>query len=367
MNVVSMPMRGRVGSKTRRRSINKNNDQWMLLLTLLLLISISKIIAFQAKTSIPLPYGGRRRHCFTAALALSSKSELGFLSFDLDDTLFHTGKVVRAANQAMIATMKEYGCEDVTLPEYLETTRSVRKTLTGPITYRGLRELAIRTTFENSKTFRPPTRSTTSTSTLEELAKVCYVAWEQERHAAAERYLFTDCVETLEQLRSKYPDACIAAITNGAGNPLEMTNTISHLFDFRVSGEDSEVFPHRKPHAFIYEYSFEKYKQHRASQFDAEKAWLHVGDCLANDVSASADCGAKAIWMCLEDDDDSAASRLIDTKKIPEWSTAPKEEIEQRAKQIEEGKTKVTAKITNLSELPAAVASILLGATSNVV
>ena len=284
-------------------------------------------------------------------LAARAGDQLGLLSFDLDDTLFHTGKVVRAANDVMIEAMQERGCEDLTLPQYLDTTRSVRKALPAPITYRGLRELAIRTSFEHSKVFQ------SGGIDVNAYVQDCYEAWEKERHQAAERFIFEDAVQTLEQLRSLYPDACFAAITNGAGNPLMMPNTLAPFFDFRVSGEDADVFPNRKPHAYIYEYSLEKYQ--KLSGSNLKGTWCHVGDCLANDVGASADCGAKAVWMCLGDDDDAAASRLLDPKKYPEWSTASEEEIAKRAKEVEAGMTKMTAKIGTLSELPDALADIL--------
>jgi FMN phosphatase YigB (HAD superfamily) len=274
-------------------------------------------------------------------LAARAGDQLGLLSFDLDDTLFHTGKVVRAANDVMIEAMQERGCEELALPEYLDTTRSVRKALSAPITYRGLRELAIRTSFEQSNVFQRTGRN------LDAFVQDCYEAWEKERHQAAERFIFEDAVRTLEQLRSLYPDACFAAITNGAGNPLMMPNTLAPFFDFRVSGEDSDIFPNRKPHAYIYEYSLEKYQQLSGS--NSKGTWCHVGDCLANDVGASADCGAKAVWMCLDDD----------AERLPEWSTAPKEEIEKRAKEVEAGMTKVTATIGTLSELPDTLADIL--------
>ena len=368
MNVGWMPMPDEAGSEYSHGHSITNRSIKLTIISTFLLIST---MMMSRSMAYPLSRGSvQHRRGYETSLtrrttllqASSSDSqepkqqgakELGFLSFDLDDTLFHTGKVVRAANEVMLATLHDFGCTDVTLPEYLETTRAVRKTLDAPITYRGLRELAIRTTFETSKNFQ------VSSSNLDELVQTCYLAWETERHAAAERYLFEDCIETLESLRNKYPDTCIAAITNGAGNPLEMTNSIARFFDFRVSGEENAVFPHRKPDAFIYQYSYDKYKQLCGADNIHDKAWLHVGDCLANDVSASADCGAKAIWMCLGEDDDSAAARLIDTKKIPEWSTAPKEEIEERARKIEEGKSKVSAKISNLSELPAAISKVL--------
>ena len=73
-----------------------------------------------------------------------SDSHLGILSFDLDDTLFHTTNVVRAANEKMIQTMIEQGCNDAALPVFLETTKSIRKTLEKPLTYQALRKRAIK-------------------------------------------------------------------------------------------------------------------------------------------------------------------------------------------------------------------------------
>jgi FMN phosphatase YigB (HAD superfamily) len=329
----------------------------MMMTTLLLVaLAIPGIHAFSPSSTTTVP----RRSSLVALQGQARK--LGLLSFDLDDTLFPTGQVVRAANEVMIATMQDFGCTDATIPVFLDNTRAFRKTLDAPITYRDLRKSSIRKTLQASSTFH--LRSTTGGQDIDMdididvVVNDCYEAWVKERHAAAERLVFDDAVETLQVLRSLYPDACIAAITNGAGDPLCMTNSLAPFFDFRVSGEDDEVFPHRKPHPYIYEYTLKKYGNTSATN-EGIGVWCHVGDCLANDVGASTACGAQAIWMCMEDDEDAAASRLVDTKKIPEWSTATTSELEQRAKQIEEGKQAVAAKIDKLSQLPEAIALIL--------
>jgi putative hydrolase of the HAD superfamily len=203
---------------------------------------------------------------------------------------------------------------------------------------------------------------------LNDLVDLCYNAWVQERHDAAERHLFPNAVETMERLRLMYPTTTFAAITNGAGCPLKMTSTLAPYFDFRVSGEDDDVFPHRKPHPFIYEYSVEKHKKLQSTNkqnSNLNGVWCHVGDCLANDVGASADCGAKTIWMCLEDNPDSAAARLLtDARNTPIWSTATAEEIQKRALQVQQGRTKVGATIGSLAELPDAVSKILPSANT---
>jgi len=282
-----------------------------------------------------------------------AKPTLGLLSFDLDDTLFPTGQVVESANQVMIERMHEIGCKDATIPLFLDNTRSIRKGLTEPITYRDLRKKTIRMTLLESTAFQNDEIG----KELDLLVEDCYAAWVNERHAAAERFVFDDAVETLQSLRVKYPDACIAAITNGAGNPLVMSKTLAPFFDLRVSGEDDGVFPHRKPHPYIYEYTLKQYAS--KSGDDAGSVWCHVGDCLANDVGASASCGAQAIWMCTEKEEDSTASRLVDTRRVPVWSTASTHELERRAQQAAKGKESVAAKIERLAELPDAIEKIL--------
>ncbi|KAL3935004.1 MAG: hypothetical protein SGARI_003147 [Bacillariaceae sp.] len=272
----------------------------------------------------------------------------------------------------MIATLHSHGCTDVNIDEFLDTTRSIRKTLDGePITYQNLRKAAIQRTLETSPAFAKAAEGRQSTVAAQQqlgdddIVQECYSAWEQERHLAAEDHLFEDAIETMQSLRETYPRTRFAAITNGAGDPLAMDRTLKPFFDFRISGEEEGVFPHRKPHPRIYEAALQENsnQQVQVEDKDVDGVWCHVGDCLANDVGASADCGAKAIWMCcLEEDDDgpdadAAATRLIDT--VPKYSTATAEEMESRARQVAEGRSKVAASITRLSQLPDAIARIL--------
>jgi FMN phosphatase YigB (HAD superfamily) len=282
--------------------------------------------------------------------------DLSLLSFDLDDTLFPTREVVQQANLVMMRAMKERGCpEHVTVDTFLENAKRIRKALPGgeAIRYGDLRRRAIeRTMRENA--------SNAAAADVKILVMVeeCYQVWVEERHRAAELFLYPDAVETLQRLRDLYPTALFAAITNGAGDPLMMTETLAPLFDFRVSGEDDGVFPHRKPHPHIYRYSLklhEKEQQRRGRRSDGG-VWCHVGDCLANDVGASADCGARAIWMRRPDGSPESSDS---DQTTPAWSTASAEEIAQRAVVAEAGRSKVAASIRSLSDLPAVIANIL--------
>jgi len=184
----------------------------------------------------------------------------------------------------------------------------------------------------------------------------------------------------LEKLRSEYPNATIGAITNGKGNPLMMKDTLCDLFDFCVSGEDDDVFPHRKPHEGIYNVALQRYKDllHLEgddniclTKDDDRICWIHIGDDLANDVGASAKCGALAIWVDLssKEYDQTASARFKENilnkndvnnnEKQPFWSTASSDEVEKRKKLNKKAFKFVSAKIEKLSSLPDAIRGLL--------
>jgi putative hydrolase of the HAD superfamily len=284
---------------------------------------------------------------------VTGRRTLGFLSFDLDDTLFPTSQVVNDANHRMIEHMREYGFADASIPAFLDATRSIRQSLDRPIKYTDLRKRAIEMELK-----RLTGSDLEAPAGLPELVETCYQVWETERHAAAERYLFIDAISTLESIRHQYPGTCIAAITNGKGNPLLMPNTVATYFDFCVSGEDDNVFPNRKPHAGIYHVALEKYRTLYPHHDENSHVWCHVGDCLANDVGASAECGAYAVWLCPEEQGpEFAASRLglSNQQNQPSWSTASQTDSQERSMRAEIAKEKIAKRITRLSELSDAV------------
>jgi len=359
----------RVELNPRVSSLGKASPSFFCILVLLSICQLSQSVVGFGVSSVVGTFSQRSNTNHFAAdgdsIANGADSPLRLISFDLDDTLFPTTEVVRAANMKMLEALKERGCGEVALPDYLATTKTIRRGLESPSTYQGLRKMALKQTFLNAGI---------ENDKLDEWANECYQAWEEERHAAAERYLFEDAIETLQTLKATYPDVALVAITNGAGDPLQMKETLAPYFDFTVSGEMDAVFPHRKPHNFIYEYTLQQYQEKIGAVEDfvpATGGWVHVGDCLANDVGASSRCGAQAIWFCHLDDEmegdqetiqQMGALRLVeskDTAQTPEWSTATPEEVAARKKQIEDGKKYVSASIHRLSELPDAVKSVL--------
>lgn len=246
---------------------------------------------------------------------------LGLLSFDLDDTLFPIRPVVEDANEAQMKFMNEKASADFTVADFLLATKRIRMELSQPITYTELRKRAIAELMGSN-----------------EFVEDAFDVWLLERQASANRNLYADAIDTLDILRLLYPDIPFIAITNGRGDPREMPKLCEYFNDC-ISGEDTNV---RKPDPRIYERALEGIDLNNS-------CWVHVGDCLANDVGASASCGALAVWL----------ERPIDG--VAEWSTATTKDILERRKQQDAAQEKIAVKIQELLELPAAIEDLLGG------
>jgi len=372
--------------------------------------------------------------------------QLHLLTFDLDDTLFPIQPVLDDANEAMVRAMHRLGYSDVTNEDVVSASKLIRRELRevqsggGVMTYTELRKTSIRRVLEcyfltgscssssSSSLQRQSQRrlrleplqqesllqNNAESSTAAALGKntihdsvVDHVfdTWLSERHASADRNLFSSAIEMLKQIRTMrtthHPyislqngmynnrndddydfkasagigaatkgKVVIGAITNGRGNPFDMPS-ISPYFDFCISGEDEGVFPKRKPDRGIYEAALRRYRDlvlvetkngsvgdsalREEEDNDIVLNWVHVGDDLANDVGASASCGAKAVWLIEESLEDETG------EVVPSWSTATNEELEKRAKLDEMARQYVSAKIDKLDELPSVIMGILEG------
>ena len=273
------------------------------------------------------------------------RAELGLLTFDLDDTLFPIDETVMDANARQLQCMNQIlisACNrpalNITEHDFQNTMYEVRKNISDPISYSDLRKLTIRNILLEDEFLK-------NEENVDGYVDKAFDAWLQERHIAAERYLFPEALATLQELKKQYPDICIAAITNGRGNPLHMKYSLAPFFDFCISGEDEHVFPHRKPSPKIFELAIERYRKlypHHSSL--SERIWCHVGDCLINDVGASAACGAYAIWFCPNEtsvaNGQNPSVSLAGLRNIPSLETTSQ---------------KISVRVTNLSQLPAAI------------
>ena len=59
-----------------------------------------------------------------------------------------------------------------------------------------------------------------------------YLAWERERHQSAERHLYPDVRESLQQIKEEHPNMIIGAVTDGKANPMLMVFSLAPYFDF---------------------------------------------------------------------------------------------------------------------------------------
>ena len=282
---------------------------------------------------------------------VSGGARLGLLSFDLDDTLFCTSTVVQDANDVMLQHLSHYEC-DTSVAEFQLTTRTIRQRLTEPITYTELRKRAICAEMER----------VTGQTPSHEIVDACFYAWLDERNVSAGKNLFPHTVQSLQKILDRLPDICIGAITNGRGNPLHI-DPLKHFFQFCVSGEDDDVFPARKPSPGIYKKALEVYRHTHRHQLDDTDSylWIHVGDCLANDVGASAALGAYPVWYAPYhvESERTVAMQQKSPAKQPFYSTASQEDLQGRARLAEAAQEKVAARIQSFEELPDTIERIL--------
>jgi len=272
-----------------------------------------------------------------------SYKKLHLITFDLDDTIFPIGPVVAEANDAMILRLQTFGYTDANDDEIVAASKRIRTELREvgeALTYTDLRKQSIRREIMRLTNLQ---HHQVDDSVVEDV----FDSWLSMRHASADKYLFSGCVDALEAIRQQHPDAIIGAITNGRGNPLCMPS-VKDFFHFCVSGEDEGVFPKRKPDKGIYEAALKTFFNLREESLDSLN-WIHVGDDLANDVGAAAMLGAKSIWLSAEEEE----------SELPSWSTATKEEMERRAQLNYSAKEHVSKKISHLNELESAVMHIL--------
>lgn len=308
------------------------------------------------------------------------------ITFDLDDTIFPVGPVVHDANKELIKHLNDSGFVQITQESLIASTKLIRNELVTKenkvVTYTELRKRAI--CYEMNHNHDNVNVNVNEFVYTDPNVVQAYDLWEMNRHLAAEKHLYHDTIPMLQSLKEKYPDATIGAITNGKGNPLHMKQTVHEYFDFCISGEDENVFPFRKPHEEIYKKTLDFFfnlRSNNQKDEDSDKkknvCWVHVGDDLANDVGASAKCGAIAVWVDLNEGEYSQnQSTLAKTEEgtinsnndkatnQPFYSTATKEEIEKRKMLNDASMKYVSAKIERLSDLTDTIQNMVTGTGS---
>lgn len=204
-------------------------------------------------------------------------------------------------------------------------------------------------------------------------------AWEMERHHAAERHLYQECMDMFSQIKQEHPGVIIGAVTDGKANPAFMTFTLAKYFDFCVSWEDDQGARRKffkelgsvegnAELKWIYKAALDKYEELKEAQSALvkddsdpdQKIWIHVGDDLAYDVGGAAQCGARTILVELaEKYGQTARHRFEEGREQPAWSVTTKDELEKRRVMNEAAMDQVDAKVSFLTRLPEAISDIL--------
>lgn len=215
------------------------------------------------------------------------------------------------------------------------------------------------------------------------VVQAVHTAWEMERYHAAERNLYPEVIDVLKQIKDDHPNVIIGAVTDGKANPMLMTFTLAPYFDFCMSWEDDQGARRKffkelasassnAELTWIYDAAKEKYRKLAEAVADIDAArkneeplkyedavWIHVGDDLAYDVGGSSSCGAKTIYLELDEKYGQTARTRFDGREQPSWSTSSEEEIEKRRIMNEQALEYVDAKISFLTRLPEAINDIL--------
>jgi FMN phosphatase YigB (HAD superfamily) len=275
------------------------------------------------------------------------------VTFDLDNTLWKTGAVIGAANDALYEFMAETELNvptrvelvmgelhktnpgaynpslnekknDDNLREYEDGTAGQTTASTGaPVLLTQLRKDAVAQVCMEHNNFTP--------EEAEEYSQRAFDVWTNARHAAIPHHLAQDVVSSLQRLRdmksSEGHPIVIGAITDGNSDPRNVPE-LKPIFDFCVNSENVGV---SKPNAKVYLKAMElvlggsypvitESISNVASLDDgAGSWWVHVGDDFMKDIVAAKELRMRSIW----------ATELI-RDKLPEKNPVEKKPQENR-------------------------------------
>lgn len=286
---------------------------------------------------------------------------LRLVTFDLDDTLWPQDPVVARANDAMTAELRRRGV-DAGTEEVAAEMRAIRRERSElakargeqpfRISYSDLRTEGIAAVLASHAGEGRGTAGAAAAAARE--AEDVFSAWLEARHKAAADLFFQSAPRAIAELRQQHPDVVVGAITNSRADPFAVPS-LAPLFDFTISGEDADVFPHRKPSLEIFEKAVERARALAPSPVtwpdaaagDRSRWWVHAGDDLPNDVRAAALAGARAVWVT---GDGGAESAAIQAR--PSYSTATPEEVAERSRAAAEARGMAAAEVSSVAELP---------------
>lgn len=226
------------------------------------------------------------------------------------------------------------------------------------------------------------------------LIRITIILHQMERHHAAERNLYPEVIDVLQQIKMENPGVIIGAVTDGKASPLFMTFTLGPFFDFCVGWEDDQGARQKffvdlaqsertAELSWIYEAARFQYATLKdltdkiaqemsgsSSSVDPQLSfpatyddlvYIHVGDDLGYDVGGSAQCGAKTILAELAPKYGQTSRHRFDlgVEQQPAWATSTANELARRRALNDAAQDKVDERVNYLSDLPDAIQRIL--------
>ncbi len=196
------------------------------------------------------------------------------ITFDLDDTLWDNGPVIRKAVLECYDWLLTR-CPDLAAAHDIASLNTLKEHIrrSNPdLTHRvsEVRRVGMRMALEEVGYSAKEARS---------LAEQAFDVFHHWRHQVE---LFPDAERVLKRLSVNYT---LGVITNGNADVNELG--LGHYFKFSVSAEELNL---SKPDPLVFEAALEKtgVKPQRA---------LHIGDNLITDVKGAADVGMKTVWF----------------------------------------------------------------------
>eukprot|EP00518_Triparma_eleuthera_P008026 CAMPEP_0182470282 /NCGR_PEP_ID=MMETSP1319-20130603/18430_1 /TAXON_ID=172717 /ORGANISM="Bolidomonas pacifica, Strain RCC208" /LENGTH=227 /DNA_ID=CAMNT_0024670697 /DNA_START=79 /DNA_END=759 /DNA_ORIENTATION=- len=220
----------------------------------------------------------------------TSAASIKLITFDLDDTLWHTSSGISAANaacQSLVDSSLKGSTDDkviwkvmkrlyaATPSDYYDSSISVDEGFKRePVMLTKLRKDALRSLHVDLSGEGDP----------QEFADRAFEVWRDARHEAVAENLASKAAETLGKLREA--GYMLGGITNGNSEPGEVKGLEGSL-DFCVKAEDVGV---GKPHPLVYERSLREAREASPGALPGSEEggwWVHVGDDLVKDCVAS--------------------------------------------------------------------------------
>ena len=196
--------------------------------------------------------------------------EIQAISFDLDDTLWHTAPVIKKAQtkikQHILEEFQQFNPETLD-EEFMESLVLVREE--HPQSHHTLTEM----------------RRLSFVKMLDKYGydtNLSHALIEKFLHFRHEVTLYPDVEECLHFLQGKYK---VASLTNGNANVMRLE--IGKYFDVHLSSEEVGV---KKPDRMMF------HQVSRSLEIPHQRI-LHVGDNPVDDVQGAVDAGLQAIWI----------------------------------------------------------------------